>query len=84
MKDLIAAGLVRTEPHPSDGRKLLVHITDPGRTRLRHERERRTHALGAAIRDTFSAEGRERLREGAGLLSRLTARLTGTEPGPRA
>ncbi|MEU4892553.1 MarR family transcriptional regulator [Streptomyces sp. NPDC044780] len=77
VKELIGGGLVRTEPHPSDGRKLLVHITDAGRARLRRERAQRTHALDAAIRDTFSPEEQERLRDCVALLSRLTARLTG-------
>jgi DNA-binding MarR family transcriptional regulator len=90
VKDLTGAGLARTEPHPSDGRKLLVHITDAGRARLREERARRAHAVDAAIHDTFSPEERRRLRECVALLSRLTARLTGADgagtplgPGPR-
>ncbi|MES4833495.1 helix-turn-helix domain-containing protein, partial [Streptomyces anthocyanicus] len=34
VKDLSAAGLVRGEPHPGDGRKLLLRLTDAGRSRL--------------------------------------------------
>ncbi|WP_077797859.1 MarR family winged helix-turn-helix transcriptional regulator [Streptomyces sp. JHA26] len=77
VKDLTSAGLARTEPHPGDGRKLLVHITDAGRARLRDERDRRAHTLDAAIRDTFSPEEQRHLRQCVPLLSRLTARLTG-------
>src|SRR4051812_17023021 len=28
VKELLGDGLVRAEPHPTDGRKLLLHITD--------------------------------------------------------
>ncbi|WP_405899253.1 MarR family transcriptional regulator [Streptomyces sp. NBC_00727] len=77
VKDLGAGGLVRGEQHPDDGRKLLLHVTDAGRARLRRERALRSGALGDAIRDTFDAEERERLREAVALLSRLTDHLTG-------
>jgi DNA-binding MarR family transcriptional regulator len=77
VKDLSAADLVRGEQHPDDGRKLLLHLTDAGRSRLQQERTRRSGALGAAIRETFGPEEQRRLRESVVLLSRLTARLTG-------
>ncbi|RSO02431.1 MarR family transcriptional regulator [Streptomyces sp. WAC 06783] len=77
VKDLVGGGLARTEPHPGDGRKLLVHITDAGRARLRRERERRARTLNAAIRDTCGPEERRQLRECVALLSRLTAHLVG-------
>ncbi|AWE54228.1 MULTISPECIES: MarR family winged helix-turn-helix transcriptional regulator [Streptomyces] len=77
VKDLSAAGLVRAEPHPDDGRKLLLHLTDAGRSRLQRERTLRAGALGAAIRDTFDADEVRQLSESVTLLSRLTARLTG-------
>ncbi|GGX58899.1 MarR family winged helix-turn-helix transcriptional regulator [Streptomyces minutiscleroticus] len=77
VKDLIGGGLVRAEPHPGDGRKLLLHITDAGRARLRSERARRAGALDAALRDVFSPEERRRLRDCVALLSRLTAHLAG-------
>ncbi|MFH9075256.1 MarR family winged helix-turn-helix transcriptional regulator [Streptomyces alboflavus] len=89
VKDLSVAGLVRGEPHPDDGRKLLLRLTDAGRSRLRRERTLRAGALGAAIRETFDPDERRRLSESVALLSRLTARLTGlgsdTRPtaGPR-
>ncbi|OKI01325.1 MarR family transcriptional regulator [Streptomyces sp. CB02923] len=77
VKALIGDGLVRAEPHPGDGRKTLLHITGAGRTRLRHERDQRAHALDAAIRDLFSPEERQQLRDCTALLSRLTAHLAG-------
>ncbi|MER5910403.1 MarR family transcriptional regulator [Streptomyces sp. NPDC001982] len=77
VKELINGDLVRTEPHPGDGRKLLLHITDSGRARLQRERAQRARALNAAIRDTFSPEEQNQLRDCVALLSRLTAHLTG-------
>lgn len=77
VKDLTAAGLVHGEQHPADGRKLLLYLTDAGRSRLRRERTRRAGVLGAAIRETFDPEERRRLGESVALLSRLTDRLTG-------
>ncbi|WP_121711104.1 helix-turn-helix domain-containing protein [Streptomyces sp. E5N91] len=77
VKDLSAAGLVRGEPHPGDGRKLLLCLTDAGRSRLRRERTLRAGALGTAIRETFDPDERRRLSESVALLSRLTTHLTG-------
>ncbi|WP_399894567.1 MarR family winged helix-turn-helix transcriptional regulator [Streptomyces sp. BBFR51] len=77
VKDLSAAGLVHGEQHPDDGRKLLVHLTGAGRSRLQRERTLRAGALGAAIRETLDPDERRRLSESVVLLSRLTARLTG-------
>ncbi|MFD7136640.1 MarR family winged helix-turn-helix transcriptional regulator [Streptomyces sp. NPDC059894] len=76
VKELVDAGLVRAEPHPSDGRKQLLHLTDTGRARLRLERTRRARVLTAALGDTFSPEEQRQLRDCVPLLSRLTARLT--------
>ncbi|SEB80051.1 DNA-binding transcriptional regulator, MarR family [Streptomyces misionensis] len=77
VKDLTADGLIHGEQHPEDGRKLLLHVTDAGRSRLQRERAARAGALGAAIRETFDADEKQRLGEAVALLSRLTARLTG-------
>ncbi|MGW5448950.1 MarR family winged helix-turn-helix transcriptional regulator [Streptomyces asiaticus] len=76
VKELLGDGLVRTEPHPSDGRKLLLHITDAGRARLQRERAQRAGWLGTAIRDTLSPDERRQLRDCVPLLTRLTARIT--------
>ncbi|MEU8171095.1 helix-turn-helix domain-containing protein [Micromonospora sp. NPDC049004] len=77
VKDLSAEGLVRGEQHPGDARKLLLHLTDAGRSRLQRERALRAGALGAAIRETFDEDERRQLSESVILLSRLTTRLTG-------
>ncbi|WP_218025996.1 MarR family winged helix-turn-helix transcriptional regulator [Nocardia miyunensis] len=75
VKELIGAGLVRAEPHPDDGRKHLLYITDTGRDRLRRERAQRATSLDSAIRDTLTPQERQRLRDCVPLLTRLTARL---------
>ncbi|MDT0386077.1 MarR family winged helix-turn-helix transcriptional regulator [Streptomyces dubilierae] len=75
VKDLRARGLVRTEPHPTDRRKLLVHITETGQECLRSERGQRSDRLGTAIKETLSATEQQQLRDCVSLLARLTARL---------
>lgn len=77
VKELLGAGLVRTEPHPSDGRKLLLDITDTGRARLQQERAQRATWLGAAISDALSPDEQRRLRDCVPLLTRLTTHITG-------
>ncbi|MCA1218222.1 MarR family winged helix-turn-helix transcriptional regulator [Streptomyces sp. 8L] len=77
VKDLSADGLVRGVQHPDDGRKLLLHLTDAGRSRLQGERTRRANVLGAAVRETFDPGEQRRLSESVALLRRLTAHLTG-------
>ncbi|MFF0968967.1 MarR family winged helix-turn-helix transcriptional regulator [Streptomyces sp. NPDC003703] len=77
VKNLSAEGLVRGERHPDDGRKLLLHLTDDGRSRLQRERTLRADALGAAIREVFTPDEILRLGASVTLLSRLTAHLTG-------
>ncbi|MBY8880261.1 MarR family winged helix-turn-helix transcriptional regulator [Actinacidiphila acidipaludis] len=77
VKELLRSGLVRAEPHASDGRKLVLHITDAGRARLTRERAQRAGWLNSAIRDELSADEQDQLRECVPLLGRLTDRLTG-------
>ncbi|GAA3207082.1 MarR family transcriptional regulator [Streptomyces sp. XM83C] len=75
VKDLRTGGLVRTEPHPTDGRKLLVHITDTGRARLRTARAQRSDRLSVALREELSPAEQQHLRDCVPLLARLTAYL---------
>ncbi|MFD5818590.1 MarR family winged helix-turn-helix transcriptional regulator [Streptomyces sp. NPDC127038] len=75
VKELLGQGLVLAEAHPSDGRKLLLHLTPAGRSRLTEERRRRENWLGAAIGDVLSSDERETLAAAVPLLSRLTAHL---------
>ncbi|WP_055587802.1 MarR family winged helix-turn-helix transcriptional regulator [Streptacidiphilus griseoplanus] len=75
VKELLGQGLVRAEAHPSDGRKLLLHLTPAGGDRLAEERRRRAGWLGSAIDDALSSEEQETLAAALPLLSRLTAHL---------
>lgn len=77
VKELLGDGLVRTESHPRDGRKLLLHITGLGRARLQRERAQRAHRLNTAIRETLSPDEQRNIRECVPLLARLTSRMTG-------
>jgi DNA-binding MarR family transcriptional regulator len=75
VKELALTGLVATRPHPTDGRKLLVHITPAGRTALERERQARADVLADAIDRTLTARERDELRRGVELLVRLGARI---------
>jgi DNA-binding MarR family transcriptional regulator len=75
VKELVAQGLLRTEAHPEDGRKLLLHPTAAGTSRLAEERRRRAESLGTAISDTLSPDERKLLAAALPLLERLTTRL---------
>ncbi|MBS2534591.1 MarR family transcriptional regulator [Catenulispora sp. NF23] len=75
VKELLAQNLVHAEAHPSDGRKLLLHLTPAGKDRLAEERLRRADSLGAAISDALSSDERQTLEAALPLLSRLTTHL---------
>ncbi|MDR6979051.1 DNA-binding MarR family transcriptional regulator [Streptomyces sp. 3330] len=75
VKELLGQGLVHAEPHPSDGRKLLLRLTPAGSERLAEERRRRADWLGTAIDDVLDSGERETLAAALPLLSRLTTRL---------
>ncbi|MFF3460725.1 MarR family winged helix-turn-helix transcriptional regulator [Streptomyces sp. NPDC002730] len=75
VKRLLNSGFVRAEAHPSDGRKLLLHLTSTGRSRLAEERQRREDWLGAAIHQVLTSSEREALAAAIPLFSRLTAHL---------
>ncbi|MEE1785031.1 MarR family transcriptional regulator [Streptomyces sp. SP17BM10] len=68
---LAGAGLVTQEPHPTDGRKLLVTATEAGRTALLEQRARREAQIAAAIEARLTPEERQTLRASIALLSRL-------------
>ncbi|WP_067888157.1 MarR family winged helix-turn-helix transcriptional regulator [Nocardia vaccinii] len=80
IKELLRADLVRTDPHPDDGRKHLLHITDAGRARLRRERTQRATSLDSAIHTTLSPDERQQLRDCVPLLTRITTHMSATRP----
>jgi len=76
VKQLTAEGLVRAEPHATDGRKLVIHITEKGKARLDEERAQRADWLDAAIRSTLSATEQRQIQDCIPLLVRLTTSIT--------
>lgn len=63
-------GLVHREPHPDDGRQVLVSVSDLGHKVLAEERDRRDAWLSVQLRDLGTRE-RAVLREAAAILERL-------------
>ncbi|MEV5756825.1 MarR family transcriptional regulator [Streptomyces tendae] len=84
VKELSAAGLIVSESHPDDRRKVLLRISPAGRERLCHERTRRTASLHNAIDDTLTLAEQQQLQDALPLLTRLTAHLAGNRFVPRA
>jgi DNA-binding MarR family transcriptional regulator len=70
---LADAGLVTREPHPDDGRQVLVSVSPEGLAVLAAERGRRDQWLAHELA-TLTAAERTTLREAAALLERLSAR----------
>lgn len=66
-------GLVRRQADPSDGRQVLVELTDAGSEVLRDTRQRRTEWLERRLAG-LSTEERKVLREAAGILQRMSAK----------
>ncbi|MDQ6807630.1 MAG: MarR family transcriptional regulator [Actinomycetota bacterium] len=69
--DLEALGLIARRPDPSDGRRVLVELTDLGSETLAQERRKREGWLARAIADDFSSEDQEVLQRALVLLRRL-------------
>ena len=63
-------GFVARRPHDTDGRQVVVALTDLGRTTLLADRDRRDAWLATRLRD-LSADDRAVLRQAAPILERL-------------
>ncbi|HMO12029.1 MAG TPA: MarR family transcriptional regulator [Actinotalea sp.] len=70
---LVDAGLARRDPHPSDGRQVLVSITDARLAEVKETRRRRTEWLSARLAE-LTPEERELLARATVLLDRLVGR----------
>lgn len=70
---LAELGLVARTDHPTDGRQVLVHVTDEGREVLEEARHRRTEWLAERLEGLEPAE-RDVLREATGILQRMSAK----------
>ena len=69
---LEAQGLVTRTPHPTDGRQVVVHLTERGRELVLAERRRRDAWLACRLRE-LTPDERAVLREAAPILERLSA-----------
>lgn len=69
---LVAAGLVRRDDHPTDGRQVVVSLTEAGEAEVRETRRRRNAWLATRLAALEPAD-REVLARAAVLLDRITA-----------
>ncbi|MGW0909574.1 MarR family winged helix-turn-helix transcriptional regulator [Streptomyces sp. NPDC002853] len=71
---LLEQGLLTRMPHPTDGRKTLLDLSEAGRAALEAERGRRAGWLALAIEAELTDEERELLARSTALMERLAAR----------
>src|SRR6516225_5697931 len=69
--DLGAAGLVVRTPDPTDGRRILIDITERGRATLEEDRARRDGWLASAIEADLTPEEQRILQQAVAILHRL-------------
>ncbi len=67
---LVAAGLARRDEHPTDGRQVLVSITDAGQTEVRETRRRRNEWLAGRLA-RLTPEERQVLAQASELLRKV-------------
>lgn len=67
---LAETGLVAKEPHATDGRVVVVSLTDAGRSQVAETRERRSRWLAHEL-EVMSDDERRRLADAVELLQRL-------------
>jgi DNA-binding MarR family transcriptional regulator len=68
-------GLVRREPDPDDGRRLIMSLTDEGQQLLRRRRQARNDLLSHALADGFTRTELAQLLVAAPLIERLAQSL---------
>jgi DNA-binding MarR family transcriptional regulator len=64
-------GLIERAPDPDDGRRVVLSLSDAGRSALTDRRAARTGQLARALADNFTEAELERLADAAPLLERL-------------
>ena len=69
--ELAAADLVARTPDPTDGRRVLVGLTEAGRATLSQDRARRDGWLASTIEVDLTPEEQEILGRAVGILRRL-------------
>lgn len=71
---LEAVGLVRREPHPTDGRQALISLTDQGRRALAQARAIKQNWLIGELSERLTPAEQRTLRAGIDLLLRLSTK----------
>jgi DNA-binding MarR family transcriptional regulator len=71
ISDLESEGLIARRADPADGRRILVELTDQGRTTLAADRRQREGWLAHAIAEDLSAQEQRVLTQSLSLLRRL-------------
>jgi DNA-binding MarR family transcriptional regulator len=69
--DLESLGLIARSPDPSDGRRVLVELTESGTETLAEDRRKREGWLAGAIAEDLSEDEQDVLRRAVTLLRRL-------------
>lgn len=67
---LVDEGLAVREPHPDDGRQIIISVSDKGEAVLAEERARRDQWLAQRLAELTTSE-RKTLRDSASLLEQL-------------
>jgi DNA-binding MarR family transcriptional regulator len=75
LAELEADGLLRREPHPTDGRQALLRLTREGARQITGEARRREAALAEAIGDVLCGQEIALVERVCALLDRLADRL---------
>ena len=68
-------GLIERNPDPSDGRKVIVTLTDVGRHAFDHRSEEVTEHLAGVLGEVFTAQEQAQIAAALPLLERLADRL---------
>jgi DNA-binding MarR family transcriptional regulator len=71
LAELRSEGLIDRRPDPTDGRQILVELTDAGQTFLASERQRREDWLSKAIANELTPAEQNLLVDAVALLQRL-------------
>jgi DNA-binding MarR family transcriptional regulator len=68
-------GLIERRPDPTDGRRVVLSVTDSGRQALQHKRDARVEQLAGVLSTEFTRAELEQLRAVTPLIERLTQHL---------
>jgi DNA-binding MarR family transcriptional regulator len=82
VKELLDAGYVSTRPHPVDGRKILLDLTDAGRAAVLSDRVDRVRRIAGGLRAGVPADDLDAVRRVVPVLARLVVELGGSLDEP--